>query len=120
MLSSMLNSVSERTSVLERFLSLEEACDTAYADPDSIFHKELNGRSLLADNLRREKTFRHCATITELYAIYESFTEAVLGIWLARLPRYKPLSELPTQFQIAVELPELFMILENANTDICL
>jgi hypothetical protein len=104
MLSPLLLHVSERTSVLDRFLSLCDACDEASSNPGSNLYTELSTKSLLATNLTAERVFRHCIVITELYSIYEAFSEAALSYWLSRLPRYKVFTELPDNFKTAYRI----------------
>lgn len=96
--------VREQTSVLDRFLSLCDACDEATADAGGALHAELAARSIVAPNLTEEKIFRHCATVNRLYGVYENFVEAVLAFWLARLPRYRDFSDLPDTFRNAYRM----------------
>jgi len=100
-LTPLTNRVIEQVSVIDHFLSLCEACDEAVADTGSILHAELSAQSMLPLNLRQEKIFRHCAVITQLYAIYEAFCEEVLAYWLARLPDYQTFPNLAHAFRNA-------------------
>src|SRR5438445_5661867 len=99
MLSSLLRQVTDRTAVLENFLRLCIACDEAAEQPLSVLSHELLARNALPGDLAQERTFRHCAIITQLYSVYEFFAEACIGFWLARLPRYQSFSQLSTQFK---------------------
>lgn len=101
MFASLTMRISERTAVLNRFLSICDVCDEAAANVEGMLYAELSARTVLPSNLREEKIFRHCATVTQLYSIYEAFSEAVLGIWLSRLPRYKLFQDLPHSFRNA-------------------
>lgn len=101
MLVSLTRSVEERTTVLEKFLSLYDACDEAAAHPNEALYLELSARSALGSNLARERVFRHSAVVTQLYCIYESFAETILDFWLARLPRYRLFTDLRPTFQNA-------------------
>ncbi|MEK6334465.1 MAG: MAE_28990/MAE_18760 family HEPN-like nuclease [Acidobacteriota bacterium] len=95
MFTSLIQRVNDRTAILENFLRLCSTCDEAVANEASTLFHELSSRNALPSNLREERTFRHCAVITQLYNIYEAFAESALTIWLARLPRYHSLSDLP-------------------------
>ncbi len=93
--------VDERTAVLKRFLEICEVCDEASANTESLLHTEIFAQINTSLNLREEKIFRHCAIVNQLYSIYEAFSEAVLGVWLTRLPRYKVFQDLPNSFRNA-------------------
>jgi hypothetical protein len=99
MLSTLLRQVTDRTAVLENFIRLSSACDGAAGQPLSVLAKELRAQHALPGDLAQEKTFRHCAIITQLYSVYEFFAEACISFWLARLPRYQAFSDLSTQFK---------------------
>lgn len=101
MLAHLTKRVTDRTSVLNRFLTLCDACDEAVVYPEGATQQELVARPAHGYNLREEKVFRHCATITQLYGIYEAFTEASLAFWLTRLPRYQLFPNLPQAFRNA-------------------
>lgn len=101
MLTHLISKVKERTSVLNRFLLLCNACDEATANTSGTLHQELAARAVLGTTLTEERVFRHCATITQLYAIYEAFTEGALNFWLTRLPRYQSFIDLPLSFRNA-------------------
>ena len=101
MFTGLIRRVIDRTRVLENFLHLCAACDDAIARPETELSRELAARAALASDLTAERVFRHCAVVTQLYSIYEWFAEAVLGFWLARLPRYQNFSDLPEPFRNA-------------------
>ena len=101
MFESLILRVYERTAVLNRFLSICNACDEAAANVGDSLYAELSTRTDLTLNLREEKVFRHCAIVNQLYSIYETFSKAVLGVWLSRLPRYKSFQDLPLNFRNA-------------------
>jgi len=101
MLASLTKRVEERVSVIDRFLSLCEACDKAIANAGSPLHRELASLSLLPADPTEERVFRHCVSITHLYTIYEVFCESVVALWLSRLPRYRVFPSLPKSFRNA-------------------
>jgi hypothetical protein len=101
MLSALTKQVSDRIAVLDRFLSLCRAWEEATTNTGDVLHTEFSARSVLASNLVEEKVFRHCSIVTQLYSIYESFSEAVISTWLTRLPRYKSFLDLSPAFRNA-------------------
>ena len=101
MFKSLTLRVGGRTAVLNRFLSICDVCDEAAASAGGAVYAEISTRADLSSNLREEKVFRHCAIVNQLYSIYEAFSEAVLGVWLSRLPRYKLFQDLPHTFRNA-------------------
>lgn len=101
MLTHLTNSVFDKIKVIDRYLSLSDACDKAVTDAGNSLHRELATRSLLQVNPVGERVFRHCVTITHLYALYEAFCEAAVAFWLSRLPRYKIFPSLSQTFRNA-------------------
>lgn len=101
MFESLTLRVNERTAVLNRFLSICDLCDEAASNAEGALYSEISRQADLSTNLREEKIFRHCAIVNQLYSIYEAFAEAVLGVWLSRLPHYKLFEELPNAFKNA-------------------
>jgi hypothetical protein len=101
MFASLIQKVDGRTALLETFLSLCSACDEAISDNTSVLFNELNLRHALPTNLKEERTFRHCAVMTQVYNIYETFVEASLSVWLTRVPRYQNLTDLPESLRNA-------------------
>lgn len=101
MFESLTLRLNERIVVLNRFLSICDLCDEAASNTEGILYSEISRRANVTTNLREEKIFRHCAIVNQLYSIYEAFAEAVLGVWLSRLPHYKLFDELPNPFKNA-------------------
>jgi len=101
MFESLTLRVNERTAVLNRFLSICGLCDYAISDAEGALYSEISRRVDFSTNLREEKIFRHCAIVNQLYSIYEAFAEAVLGVWVSRLPHYKLFEDLPHAFKNA-------------------
>ena len=101
MLTSLTTRVKARAKVLDRFLDLCDICDDAAADPGSALHAELSAIGVFGGDVAEERVFRHCTIITQLYGLYESFSEAALGFWLARLPHYRAFNDLPCSFKNA-------------------
>ncbi|MFO7665521.1 MAG: MAE_28990/MAE_18760 family HEPN-like nuclease [Desulfobacterales bacterium] len=99
MFESLTLRLNERTVVLNRFLSICDLCDEVASNAEGALFSEISRRANLSANLREEKIFRHCAIVNQLYSIYEAFAEAVLGVWLSRLPHYKLFDELPNGFK---------------------
>ncbi len=82
MFTTLLRKVTDRTVALEHFLGLY--------NPGAATVKH-----------REDHIFRHSAVMTQLYNIYESFSESVLSLWLSRLPRYGLFPDLSEQFRNA-------------------
>ena len=101
MLSHQINRIGEQISVIDNYLLLCETCDKAVADPESQLHSVLSIHSILPSKLQQEKTFRHCAVVTQLYSIYEQFCKEVLEFWLTRLPDYTIFPNLKESFRNA-------------------
>ncbi len=101
MLTSLVDRIELRCDVLENFLRLCDAVDGAAATPESGLAQELAARSIVQKSLTEDRVFRHCAIMTQLYGLYESFAESMLSSWLIRLPRYQTLPDLPEGFKNA-------------------
>ena len=101
MFETLTHRVDERAAVLKRFLVVSEFVDEASANAGGAFYAEISTRTDLSTNLREERVFRHCAVVNQLYSIYEAFSEAVLSVWLTRLPRYRIFQDLPHAFRNA-------------------
>ena len=92
-------SIHEKTEALDNFLSIYDAFEEVALNPAQHAHSRLIAGGPSTSNFVQDKVFRHCAIITQLYRIYESFAETILEFWLARLPRYRLFSDLPLSFQ---------------------
>lgn len=101
MFSALLHRVEERCAVLENFLHLCDAVDEAATQPESVLFNELESRGIAQPSATEDRVFRHCAVMSQVYALYESFAESMLSSWLVRLPRYHTLQDLPEGFQNA-------------------
>ena len=101
MFESLTLRLNERIAVLDKFLSICDLCDEAASNTAGILYGEISRRANVTTNPTEEKIFRHCAIVNQLYSIYEAFAEAVLGVWLSRLPNYKLFDELPNPFKNA-------------------
>lgn len=99
MFSSLLNRISNRTLVLENYLNFCDLIDDASSDSTSPFYDVLTRINTTGVDLKEEKIFRHCAIVTQLYSLYETFAESVLSIWLSRLPSYYIFNNLPYKFR---------------------
>jgi hypothetical protein len=101
MFSALLHRVEDRCAVLENFLRLCDAVDEVGSDPSSALFRELQVLGIREPNITEDRVFRHCAVMTQLYGLYESFSESMLSAWLFRLPRYYALPDLPEGFKNA-------------------
>src|ERR1041384_5712518 len=101
MFSALLQRVDDRCDVLESFLRLCDAVDEANSDHESPLLRELHHKGIVQANVTEDRIFRHCAVMTQIYGLYESFAESMLSSWLVRLPRYHALPDLPEGFRNA-------------------
>ena len=101
MFSGLLKRVDDRCDVLDNFLRLCDAVDEVSSDPNSTFFQELSSRGIAQTSVTEDRVFRHCAIMSQIYALYESFAESMLSSWVVRLPRYQTLPDLPDGFRNA-------------------
>jgi len=101
MFSALLQRIEERCVVLSNVLLLYDVLDEAITDDKSPINSELSRRGISLTNTTEDRIFRHCAVMSQLYGLYESFAESMLSSWLVRLPKYYNFSELPVGFKNA-------------------
>jgi RiboL-PSP-HEPN len=98
MLSAQIQILEKRIAAIEIFLHLydfkKRSAEIQDADMQSIL-----AAAFPTGMTTEDRAFRHCAIVTNLYAIYEHFVETALSYWLSIVPRYYRFSALPETFK---------------------
>lgn len=79
---------------LEKRLSAIENCLQLYSNWEVATPPNLHNH--LSQN---DRLFRHCSTITNLYALWEKFVKDALSSWLTLIPRYRRFDQLTENFR---------------------